>query len=69
MSVGLIVALTVLMHAGFGGVRVVMLLYAIDQGAQPLIVGLLLSLYALVPMFLSSIVLALPAPNSVDPAS
>lgn len=53
MSVGLIVALTVLMHAGFGGVRVVMLLYAIDQGAQPLIVGLLLSLYALVPMFLS----------------
>ena len=53
MSVGLIVALTVLMHTGFGGVRVVMTLSAIDQGAPPLIVGLLLSLYALVPMFLS----------------
>ncbi len=41
------------MHTGFGGVRVVMTLYAIDQGAPPLVVGLLLSLYALVPMFLS----------------
>lgn len=53
MSVGLVVFLTVLMHTGFGGVRVVMTLYAIDQGAPPLVVGMLLSLYALVPMFLS----------------
>ena len=53
MSVGAIVALTVLAHIGFGGVRVVLTLTAVDQGAAPVVVGSLLSLYALVPMFLS----------------
>lgn len=53
MGVGAIVALTVLAHIGFGGVRIAMTLSAVDQGGAPVIVGALLSLYALVPMFLS----------------
>lgn len=53
MHVGTAVALTALAHTGFGGVRVVMSLAALDQRGSPLVVGSLLSLYSLVPMFLS----------------
>jgi len=44
------VLLTVLSHAGFVGGRITMSLAAIDQGATPLSVGVLMSLYALIPM-------------------
>jgi MFS family permease len=44
------VLLTVLSHAGFVGSRITMSLAAIDQGATPLSVGTLMSLYALIPM-------------------
>jgi len=44
------ILLTVLSHAGFVGSRITMSLAAIDQGASPLSVGVLMSLYALIPM-------------------
>ncbi|MET0507545.1 MAG: MFS transporter [Burkholderiaceae bacterium] len=53
MNVVTAVVLTVLAHVGFGGVRVVLSLAAIDQAATPLAVGSLLSLFSLGPMFLS----------------
>jgi len=46
-------ALTVLSHAGFVGSRVVVSLYALNQQASPLTIGVLLSLYALLPMLLA----------------
>jgi predicted MFS family arabinose efflux permease len=45
------VLLTVLSHAGFVGSRINVSLAAIDQGASPLTVGVLMSLYAVIPMF------------------
>ena len=45
--------LTVLSHAGFVGSRIVMALAAIDQGATPLSVGVLMSLYAVIPMLMA----------------
>ncbi len=52
-SVAMAVALTAVAHTGFGGVRIAMILAALDLQGSPLVVGMLLSLYALVPMFLS----------------
>ena len=43
------------MHISFSGVRVCLSLAAIDAGAEPLVIGALLSLYALVPTILSLI--------------
>jgi len=57
------VLLTVLSHAGFVGSRITMSLAAIKQGASPLSVGVLMSLYALIPM-----VLAVQAGRLVDRA-
>jgi predicted MFS family arabinose efflux permease len=51
----------VLSHAGFVGSRITMSLAAIDQGATPLTVGVLMSLYAVVPM-----VLAVQAGRMID---
>jgi len=48
-----VIALTVLSHTGFVGSRVTVSLYAIHQHASPLTIGLLLSLYALLPMILA----------------
>jgi predicted MFS family arabinose efflux permease len=48
-----VIALTVLSHTGFVGSRVVVSLYAISQNARPLTIGILLSLYALLPMLLA----------------
>ena len=42
-----------LSHAGFVGSRITMSLAAIDQGASPLSVGILMSLYAVIPMLLA----------------
>jgi predicted MFS family arabinose efflux permease len=47
------VALTVLSHVGFVGSRITMSLTAISQGATPLSVGLLMSLYAVIPMLMA----------------
>lgn len=44
------VLLTVLSHVGFVGSRITMSLAAISEGASPLSVGVLMSLYALIPM-------------------
>ena len=47
------VLLTVLSHVGFVGSRITMALAAIGEGASPLSVGVLMSLYALIPMLLA----------------
>jgi MFS family permease len=48
-----IIALTVLGHVGFVGSRVTVSLAALSQGASPFTVGVLLALYALLPMLLA----------------
>ena len=47
------VLLTVLSHAGFVGSRITVALAALDQRASPLSVGVLMSLYAVVPMLMA----------------
>jgi MFS family permease len=47
------VLLTVLSHAGFVGSRITVSLSAISQDASPLTVGVLMSLYAVIPMLLA----------------
>lgn len=61
MALSIVVLLTFLTHVGFAGSRVVVALFAVDQGATPFIVGTVVSLYALIP-----IVLALPAGRMID---
>jgi MFS family permease len=61
MALYIIVLLTFLTHVGFAGSRVVVALFAVDQGATPFIVGTVVSLYAAIP-----IVLALPAGRMTD---
>lgn len=56
MTIYLIVLLTVLTHIGFAGSRLAVPLFAVDQGATPLVVGTVVALYAVFPA-----VLALPA--------
>lgn len=46
------VFIVILAHAAFNGSRVTISLYALAQGASPLTVGLLISLYSALPMFL-----------------
>jgi MFS family permease len=48
-----LVAMTVLNHAAFAGSRVAVPLGALELGASPFAIGLLLSFYGLLPMFLS----------------
>ena len=52
MRLALVVTATVLAHAAFNGSRVTISLYALSLGASPLLVGGLMSLYAVLPMFL-----------------
>ena len=47
------VLLTVLSHVGFVGSRITASLSAIDQGASPLAIGVLMALYAVIPMLLA----------------
>jgi MFS family permease len=49
----LLTAIVVLVHVGFGGSRILLSLYALSLGGTPLIIGLLISVYALTPMFVS----------------
>ncbi|MDH4172687.1 MAG: MFS transporter [Betaproteobacteria bacterium] len=53
MTLRLIIVLTVLAHVGFVGSRVTVSLHAIALGASPLTVGVLMSLYAALPMLLA----------------
>lgn len=53
MTLRLVFVLTILAHIGFVGSRVTVSLYAIALGATPLTVGLLMSLYAALPMLLA----------------
>jgi MFS family permease len=47
------ILLTVLSHVGFVGSRITVSLSAINQGASPLAIGVLMSLYAVIPMLLA----------------
>jgi predicted MFS family arabinose efflux permease len=47
------VLLTVLSHIGFVGSRITVSLSAISQGASPLSIGVLMALYAVIPMLLA----------------
>lgn len=53
MNLRFVIPLTVLGHAGFVGSRVTVSLSAIDLGASPLTVGVLMSLYAALPMLIA----------------
>ena len=50
MAIYLIVMMCTLTHAGFGGSRVAVALYALDLGASQFTIGVLMALYALCPM-------------------
>jgi MFS family permease len=49
----LITLMCCLAHSGFGGSRVVISLYALEQGANQLTIGTLMALYAVCPMLLA----------------
>lgn len=53
MAIYLIVLMCTLNHAGFGGSRVAVSLYALELGASQLTIGVLMALYALCPMLLA----------------
>ena len=53
MTLALAIVLTVLTHVAFVGSRVTIALYGIHLGATPLTVGVLMSLYAFLPMLLA----------------
>ena len=53
VGLAFLVALTVFAHAAFNGSRVNVSLYALSLKSSPLTVGALVSLYSLLPMFLS----------------
>lgn len=53
MTIYLIVLMCTLSHSGFGGSRVAMALYALDQGASQFTIGLLMALYAIVPLLVA----------------
>lgn len=61
MTIYIIVLVTVLSHVGFAGSRLVVPLFAVDQGASPFLVGTIVALYAAFPT-----VLALPAGRMAD---
>ena len=53
MTIYLLVLISILNHAAFNGSRVVMSLLAIDLGANPFAVSVLISFYALCPLLLA----------------
>jgi MFS family permease len=53
MAFYVVMLVTVLNHISFKGSKVLITLYALDLGANPLTVGLLFSMYSLFPVFLS----------------
>lgn len=61
MALYLIILMAVLSHIGFAGSRLAVPLFAIDQGANPFVVGTIVALYAGLPALL-----ALPAGRLTD---
>ena len=53
MAFYVVMLVTVLNHISFKGSKILITLYALDLGANPLTVGLLFSMYSLFPVFLS----------------
>ncbi len=53
MAISLIVLMCTLNHAAFAGSRVVVSLYALDQGASQITIGVFMALYALCPIFIA----------------
>ncbi len=53
MRLAFIVLLTVLTHLGFVGSRVTVALFALSLGATPFVIGVLMSLYSVLPMLLA----------------
>jgi MFS family permease len=53
MAIHLIVLMCALSHSGFGGSRVAISLYALNQGASQFTIGVLMALYAVCPLFLA----------------
>jgi MFS family permease len=53
MAIYLIVATCVVIHAGFGGAKVALPLYALSLGMEPFSVGVMLALWALCPMLIA----------------
>lgn len=53
MAIYFVTLLCVMNHAGFSGSRVLMPLYALELGAGQFVVGIIIGLYALCPMFLA----------------
>lgn len=53
MAIYLIVLMCTLNHAGFGGSRVAVSLYALELGANQFAIGVLMALYGLCPMLLA----------------
>jgi MFS family permease len=52
MPLAALIVITILAHSAFNGSRVTISLYALSLGASPLTVGLFISLYSALPMFL-----------------
>ena len=53
MAIYLILLMCTLTHAAFAGSRVVVSLYALDQGASQITIGVFMALYALCPMLIA----------------
>src|SRR5690606_3908188 len=53
MTIYLLVALAFLVHVGFGGSRLAVALFAVEQGATPFVIGTVMALYAAFPAFLA----------------
>lgn len=61
MALYLVILMAVLSHIGFAGSRLAVPLFAVDQGANPFVVGTIVALYAALPA-----VLALPVGRMTD---
>ena len=56
MIIYLVVLTSILSQIGFGGSRVAVSLYALELGANQLMVGVIVALYSICPMFLSILI-------------
>ena len=61
MTLYLLIAMAILMHLGFAGSRLVVPLFAVDQGGGPFVAGTIIALYAALPA-----VLAIPVGRAAD---
>ncbi|HTD91578.1 MAG TPA: MFS transporter, partial [Burkholderiales bacterium] len=56
MTIYLVVLISVLSQIGFGGSRVAVSLFSLELGANQFMVGLMVALYSLCPMFFSIVI-------------